>query len=311
MPKRRSAGPVTSSCSRKLIDAERQVERAEEARQRVGVAVEALVGDQAELERASTASRSRSRKTSAAISRRYGLAAICRMASRSGSRLGAPGRVATLRRMRVLATATITAAEQNQRRQHQQHVDRAADRPDQVPRQHAAGDGAERRAGADQPEQPLRLPRVEQRVREAPRLDRRDDAETVDPDEEHAGSSRNGWKRKAYQKPRTFDGKEQQRHDASASRVPDAGDGAARTAARKATARSAPRRRRRPASTGRTASRKSPLRIGLASRNEATTSRDVEEGEKDRKTLARPDVEEPAQPRNMDSSAVYFSFCIA
>ena len=79
--------------------------------------------------------------------------------------------------------------EQNEGREHQQHVDRAADRPDQEPREESAGDRAERRAGADQPEQPLRLPGVEQRVREAPRLDRRDHAEAVDPDVEHAGRS--------------------------------------------------------------------------------------------------------------------------
>ena len=48
--------------------------------------------------------------------------------------------------MRVLAIATMTAASENQRRQHQQHVDRAADRLDQHARQHAAGDRAKRRA---------------------------------------------------------------------------------------------------------------------------------------------------------------------
>ena len=51
------------------------------------------------------------RNTRAAISRRYGLPAIWRIASRSGSRLDAIGRVTTLRRMRVLAADTITAAD--------------------------------------------------------------------------------------------------------------------------------------------------------------------------------------------------------
>ena len=50
-PNRRSAGPVTQQLQQEADDAEREVERAEEPRQRVGVAGEPLVGDQAQLER--------------------------------------------------------------------------------------------------------------------------------------------------------------------------------------------------------------------------------------------------------------------
>jgi hypothetical protein len=75
---------------------------------------------------------------------------------------------------------------QDEDREHEQHVDRAADRPDQHARHHAARDRAQRRPGADDAEQAPRLARVEERVREAPRLHRRDDGEAVDPDVERA-----------------------------------------------------------------------------------------------------------------------------
>ena len=52
-----------------------------------------------------------------------------------------------------------------------------------------------------------------------------------------------------------------------------------------------------------------PDRLGEQERGD--DDGDVKEGEKDRQTLARPDVEEPAQPLQHGFPAVYFSFCIA
>ena len=83
--------------------------------------------------------------------------------------------------MRRLAVRTMAAAERDQQRQHQQQVDRTADRLDQHPRQDTRGYRAERRPGADQAEQPLRLAGVEERVGEAPRLHRGDDAVAAHP----------------------------------------------------------------------------------------------------------------------------------
>ena len=183
-PKRRSAGPVTSSCSRKLTAPSDEVEGAEEP-----VSASASPPKRASATRLSWNAvhcvTIATRNTSAAISRRYGLAAICRIAVAEGVAATGPVRATTLRRIARVGDRDDHRGEQNQRRQHEQHVDRAADRLDQKARQQPAGDRAERRAGADQPEQPLRLPRVEQRVGEAPRLDRRNDPEAVDPDVEH------------------------------------------------------------------------------------------------------------------------------
>ena len=151
--------------------------------------------------------------TRPASSRRYGARAICapgrgERARRSAGRAG-PGRRA---RMRRLAISTIAAAERDQQRQHEQQVDRAADRFDEHPRQHAGGHRAERRARADQPEQPLRLPRVEQRVGEAPRLHRRDDAVAVHPDiEDVRAAAGTAWNRNTYQNSRTLRLKNDQR----------------------------------------------------------------------------------------------------
>ncbi len=70
---------------------------------------------------------------------------------------------------------------ENQPGQDQQEVDRPADRADQHACQQAAQNGAKRRAGSDETEQPLGLPGVEQRVREAPRLHGSDNPEAIHP----------------------------------------------------------------------------------------------------------------------------------
>ena len=70
---------------------------------------------------------------------------------------------------------------QDEGREHQQHVDRAADGIHENAREHAPGDRSEGGAGPHEREQPACLPQVEQRVGEAPGLDRRDHAEAVHP----------------------------------------------------------------------------------------------------------------------------------
>ena len=151
--------------------AEREVEGAKETRERVGVSGEALVGDQAQLER-----RPLGHDGYEEDERRH------EPEVRAGGNLaqGVTQRIAARRgrpRHGLAADSGVgnrdnERGQGNQRRENQQHVHRAADRTDEIAGNDAAGDGAKRRSGADEPEEPLRLARVEQGVCEAPRLDR-------------------------------------------------------------------------------------------------------------------------------------------
>ena len=274
--------------------AEREVERAEEPRQRVGVAGEPLVGDEAQLKR-------RPLRRDGDEEHQGGHQPQVRAAGDLANRIA--DRLAARRPQphHLLAPETRVGhrhdhrGQHDERRQHQQHVDRAADRLDQVARQDAAGDRAKRRPGADQPEQPLGLPRVEERVREAPRLHRRDDAEAVDPDEEHARQHLERVEPERLPEQQHVGGEEQQRRDGDQAGA-DAGDGAG-------VERHEQRQRDRHGGVDvdervRTVfleEQAVPDRFGEQERGD--DDGDVEKGEKDRQTLARPDVEEPAQPQ--------------
>ena len=131
------------------------------------------------------------RHTTAAISRRYGLARIARaVCSGRGGGDRADAHRARAAGSAVFATATTDGGQGDQQRQDQQQVDRAAERLDQHPGQESADDRPQRRAGSNQPEQPLGLPGVEQRAGVAPRMDRGDHPEAVDPDVEDGGQTR-------------------------------------------------------------------------------------------------------------------------
>ena len=103
--------------------------------------------------------------------------------------------------------------------QNEQQVDRAADGFHEKPRQHPARDRAERGARADQAKQPFGLARVEQRIRQAPRLDGRDNAEAVDPDIQDARQQPEPMKTEAVPEKEYVRAEEQQRgngHDPGA-----------------------------------------------------------------------------------------------
>ncbi len=99
-------------------------------------------------------------------------------------RYGAPTDIGERPAERLAGDPHHAGRQQNQPGEQQQQVDGAAERADE---EHGHQPGRHRPEGgarADEAEQPPGLPRVEERMGEAPGLDRRDDAETVHPDEE-------------------------------------------------------------------------------------------------------------------------------
>ena len=123
------------------------------------------------------------------------------------------------------------------------------------------------------------------------------------------GSNSNGWNRNAYQNSTTWVAKNSSVTTVS-SRDADAGDGAV-------VQRHEERQRDRHRGVdvhqrvGPVLFEKEAVPDGFREQERGDDDGDVKEGEKDRQTLARSDVEKAAQPQQHGVSAVYFSFCIA
>ncbi len=203
----------------------------------------------------------------------------------------------------------------DQQRQHQQQVDRAADRLDEHPREHARGHRAQRRAGANQAEQPLRLARVEQRVGEAPRLDRGNDAVAAHP---HIKDVRQPAERvKAEQIPEQQDVEaepDERRHGDRARPEPGRDPRVERHEQRE---HQRHRRIHVDQIVGLVLTEKEPAADWLGEQKRGDDDPDVKEGQKDGQSLAGPDVQEPthamkhgpAQFTSGDASLRLFSPC--
>ena len=251
---------------------EREVEGAEESRQRVGVAGEPLVGHEAQLERGplrrdGDEEDQRGHQPEVRAGRRS-----ARMASASGSRLGASrprhglaGGSGCWRSPRSTAASAISAASTSSR---------LTAPPTGPTRKRARRPPVIAPSDAPAPIRPNSRLACRVSNSEFAKLHACTGAmiaETVHPDVEDARQQPERMEAERVPEQQDVGAEEQQRRDGDAAGA-DAGRRRGCRAARTATARAAPRRRRRRARTGRTASRNRPLRIGLASRNEATTT---------------------------------------
>ena len=300
--------PRDEELQREARRAQREVEGAEKARERVGIARESLVGDEAQLEgrplrgdRHEKYERRHQPQVRAARDLTHRIAhRLAALRHRTRDDRAPNPRVGNRHDHR---------RQDDERGEHEQHVHGAADGLDEVPRQHAAGNRAKRRARADEPEQPLRLPGVEERVGKAPRLHRRDDAEAVDPDEEDARQELERVETERVPEEQHVGREKEQRRDRDQPRA-DPGD-------RPVVERHEQRQRDRDRGVHvhervrAVLLEEKPVSDRLGEQERSDDGSDIQEGKKDRQTLARPDVKEPSQPLQHGFPAVYFSFCIA